>query len=86
MPKWIKISRTDFWGFTLFMVGLFFFVGHWIAEKNLNVDHVIAIGGFLFMLLGAFLMIPSQMRDALKEVIPNIPFFKKSDDERRGGE
>lgn len=80
---WLKITRSDFIGATFFLVGLGIFVGHWIAERNVNFDHVVAILAGIMMLVGAFLMIPANMKQATKDIVTGakdvLPWTKKED-------
>ena len=80
---WIKITRSDFVGATFFMLGLGVFVGHWISERNINIDHWIAIIGSIMMILGAFLMLPTNMKQATSDIVSGIkdilPWGKKGE-------
>lgn len=80
---WVKLTRTDFIGATFFLLGVGIFVGHWIAERNINVDHWIAIIGAIMMLVGAFLMAPTNMKEVTTDIVGGIkdilPWGKKGD-------
>lgn len=78
---WLKITRSDFIGATFLLLGIGIFVGHWVAERNINIDHWIAIIATVMMILGAFLMIPANMKQATMDIVTGIrdvlPWTKK---------
>lgn len=69
---WLKITRSDFIGATFFVLGMGIFVGHWLAERNVNLDHVMAIIAVVLMIVGAFLMLPQNMKQATYDIVGGI--------------
>ena len=80
---WLRITRSDFIGAIFFMLGLGIFVGHWISEKSVNVDHIMAVIAVMLMILGAYLMMPTNMKNAINDVFGGfkelLPWIKKKD-------
>lgn len=76
------ITRSDFLGFLFLALGVGIFVGHWVSEHTLNLDHVMSGIGFASMLIGAALLSPDTVTKTLQSLVETIkdilPWGKKN--------
>lgn len=74
----VWITRSDIIGWTFFLLGIGIFAGHWVAERSMHLDHVMAIIAVFLMVIGAYLLSPESVRHALQDIVPSIGrFFSK---------